>query len=291
MKSPEPVQLFWLLLLRQDVKFARIAVKWFAHRNRTQRKPIVASHGPIVSLTTHAKRIHTVHLTLESIANGTVLPSRIILWLDDREAFDNRPQALRRLGERGLEIQMTQNYGPHKKYYPFLESADNFETALVTADDDVLYPAGWLSGLVNSFNEDRTVINCYRAHEMKLAEGAIEPYRSWEPCRSVLPSFLNFSVGNSGRIFPPVFLRALKAAGRGFEQQCPTADDVWLHANAVRAKFMTRQIGSRPFNFPTVPDTQDIGLFRSNVALGHNDIQIKKTYRSADIEALVSCLA
>jgi hypothetical protein len=184
---------------------------------------------------------------------------------------------------------MTPNYGPHKKYYSFLESTDNFNSPLVTADDDVLYPKSWLSGLVRSFNGDSTVINCYRAHEIKIAAGAIAPYRSWVPCGTVKPSFLNFSVGNSGRVYPPAFLRALKAAGRDFEQQCPTADDVWLHANAVRAKFMTKQIRSRSLNFPTVPGTQDIGLFLSNIGLEHNDIQIRKTYRQTDIETLVSC--
>jgi hypothetical protein len=262
-----------------------------ARRNRTAKHPIVASRGPIVSLTTHGKRIQTVYLALESIADGSVLPSRIILWLDDADAFNNRPRSLRRLEERGLEIRLAQNYGPHTKYYPFLESTDTFEMPLVTADDDVLYTKSWLSGLVGSFNQDCTAINCYRAHEIKITDGKIAPYRAWEPCRSVQPSFLNFAAGNSGCIYPPAFLRALKAAGKGFEQQCPRADDVWLHVNAVRAHFKIRQIRKRQLNFPSLPDTQDIALFLSNVDLGKNDVQIQNTYSPTDIGALVSCLS
>lgn len=278
------------MLLRQDVKFARISVRWLAFRNRTAKKLVVASRGPIVSLTTHGQRIRTVHLAIESIANGSILPSQIILWLDNADAFKNRPRSLHRLEERGLEIRLTQNYGPHEKYYPFLESTDTFEMPLVTADDDVLYPKGWLSGLVNSFNRDCTVINCYRAHEIQLTDRTIAPYDNWGPCKSQKPSFLNFAAGNSGCIYPPAFLRALKAAGKGFEQQCPTADDVWLHVNAIRAGFMIRQIRKRPLDFPSLPDTQDIGLCVSNVGMGQNDVQIKKTYSPTDIGALVSCL-
>jgi hypothetical protein len=281
----------WLLLLRQDARLTRLSARWLARQNRTTRKPIVASGGPIISLTTYGTRIRTVHLTLESIAKGSILPSRIILWLDDRDAFRNRPRSLHRLEERGLEIKLAQNYGPHTKYYPFLESTDKFGTPLVTADDDHLYPRSWLSGLIKSFQEYSTVISCYRAYEMKIADRAIAPYRTWGPCQSVKPSFLNFAAGNSGCIYPPGFLQALKTAGKGFEQPCPKADDVWLHANAIRARFMVRQIRRHHLNFPFLPETQDGGLFRSNIDLGQNDVQIKNTYTSADIGLLVSCLS
>jgi hypothetical protein len=277
-----------LALLRQDVKFARIHVRWLAHRNETVKKPIIALQGPIVSLTTYGRRIDTVYLTLESIANGSLLPSRLILWLDDEEALANCPRSLRRLRDRGLEIKLTANYRSHKKYYPFLQSTDAFERPLVTADDDVIYPGSWLSGLVASFNLDTKAINCYRAHEIRIANGVIAPYRTWKPCRSAKPSFLTFAVGSSGCIYPPAFLRALKAAGRGFEEQCPTADDVWLHMNAVRARFMIRQIRRHQTDFPMLPETQDVGLCRANIELGQNDVQIKNTYRPTDIDVLTT---
>jgi hypothetical protein len=291
MKSFESLLRLWLWVRRQEVRFARISVKWFAHRNLTSRKPIVAPGGPIISLTTFDKRLFTVYLTIESIAAGSVLPSRIILWVDNPDAFENRPHSLRRLEARGLEIKLTPNYGPHKKYYPFLESTDRFDVPFVTADDDVIYPKSWLNGLVQNFNGNPSVINCYRAHTITIAAGTIAPYDSWVRCRSSKPSFLNFAVGNSGCIYPPAFLRALKAAGKGFEDRCPMADDVWLHVNAIRAYIMVRQIYERPLDFPTLPETQDVGLCVSNITLGGNDVQIKKTYDRTDIDALVSCLS
>jgi hypothetical protein len=291
MQSSDLFERMHIALLRQDVKFARIHVRWLAHRNETVKKPIVAPQGPIVSLTTYGRRIDTVYLTLESIANGSLLPSRLILWLDDEEALANCPRSLRRLEERGLEIKLTPNYRSHKKYYPFLQSADTFDRPLVTADDDVIYPRSWLSGLVASFDLDTTAINCYRAHEIGIANGVIAPYRTWKPCRSAKPSFLTFAVGSSGCIYPPSFLRALKAAGRGFEQQCPTADDVWLHVNAVRARFMIRQVRRHQTDFPMLPETQDVGLCRANIDLGQNDVQIKNTYHPTDIDVLTKSVA
>lgn len=292
MQSPgESLQRMWLLLLRQDARFTGIKAKWLDRRNRTGRKPIIAPGGPIVSLTTYGRRIPTVYLTLESIASGSILPSRIILWLQDSQAFENLPRPLRRLQERGLEIELSQNYGPHTKYYPFLESTGAFEIPLVTADDDVLYPRSWLAGLFSSFNRDSTVVSCYRAHEIRIANSTIAPYRSWGPCRSIQPNFLHFATGSYGCIYPPQFLRALKAAGNGFQQSCPRADDVWLHANAIRAHFKVAQIRRYHLNFPFTPGTQNAGLSHSNVDRGENDVQINNTYKPADIALLQSQLA
>jgi hypothetical protein len=278
----------WLLVLRQDAKFAGLNLRRLTLRNTTSRKPVVASRGPVVSIATYGKRIRTAYLALESIADGSVLPSRMILWVDDSEVFKNLPDSLRRLEERGLEIKITANYGPHKKYYPYLEATTTFDVPLVTADDDVVYPRTWLNGLVDSFTQNSAVVNCYRAHVMKIVNGKIAPYSSWSPCRSAEPSLLNFSTGVSGNIYPPAFLRRLKAAGKGFEQLCPKADDVWMHVNAIRSGFEIKQIGSYPLNFPLVPDTQDTALYLSNPHQSQNDSQIRNTYGPNDIDLLAS---
>jgi len=241
-----------------------------------------------VSITTYGDRINTVHLVLESIAAGSMRPSRLILWVDNAEALQNRSAGLKRLQERGLEIYLSENFGPHTKYYPYLLATDKFDSALVTADDDLLYSRWWLDGLERSHREHPREVNCYRAHRIGLSHGAITLYQSWEPCRSVEPSFLNFATGVSGCIYPPSMLDRLKDAGRGFEQICPKADDVWLHVQALRAGITTRQIWSRPLRFPFVPATQGSGLYHSNVLLGRNDEQIRSTYTAEDIALLES---
>lgn len=278
----------WVFLLRQDAKYIRANLTRLAFRNKVAKTPIVAPYGPVVSVTTYGKRALSVHLTLESIADGLVLPSRVILWVDDQEIFSNIPKPVRKLQERGLEVKLSQNFGPHTKYYPYLESTTALETPLVTADDDMIYPRGWLRDLVNSFDSNAAVVSCYRAHVLDIVDDKIAPYRSWKRCHSAEPSFLNFATGVSGCIYPPALLRALKSAGREFMQRCPQADDVWLHVNAVRSGFKIKQIRRRSFDFPLVPDTQDVALYLSNANRSQNDIQIRNTYTSGDINFLQS---
>ncbi len=104
-----------------------------------------------MSLTSYGPRIATVWKTIESIGAGSVKPRRIILWLDDPAALADPPASLRRLQTRGgLEIRGCPDYGPHKKYFPYVTSIlpEHPTRTLVTADDDVYYPATWLEELL-----------------------------------------------------------------------------------------------------------------------------------------------
>lgn len=277
-----------VLFSRHETKYIKCQVRRLRTRNQYSKAPVVEPQGPVVSVTTYGQRLSTVDLVLESIAGGSLLPSRLILWVDTQEAFSGRSSTLQRLVDRGLEIHFSENFGPHTKYYPYILSTGNFDCPLVTADDDILYPRWWLEGLVRSFCENPYAVNCYRASLMRLADGGIAPYRSWEPCKSRRPSFVHFATGVSGCIYPPSLLDKLKLAGPDFLKLCPKGDDVWLHVNAVRAGIKIRQVLSRPLRFPFVPGTQASGLYHSNVLLGRNDEQIRKTYTASDIAFLES---
>jgi hypothetical protein len=283
--SPIALKL-WLLLQRQDVAFTKINLRRLELQNIQSNLPVVTQEGPVVSVTTYGARIKTVHLVLESIAAGSVLPSRLVLWVDDLQVFRNPPAPLKRLARRGLEIRLTEDYGPHKKYYPYLISANHFDEPLVTADDDVLYSGWWLAGLVGAHNENPDVVNCYRAYVVRTAEDQVMPYHTWRRCESTEPNFSYFPTGNSGCLYPVRFLQTLKRAGDGFRQLCPRGDDIWLHANAMRAGFRIKQIRSWPINFPSVPGTQRHGL--SRLKAERIDEQIRKTYTARDIALLKS---
>jgi hypothetical protein len=280
-----------VFLSRQDMKLAKLSLKDLHFRNSNSKASVVAPGGPVVSMTTYGKRIRSVYLALESIAAGTVLPSRLILWLDDAKSFSQKPESLQRLEERGLEIRLTENYGPHKKYYPYLLTENAFESPLVTADDDAIYSRWWLAGLVSAHDQNSSVVNCFRAHVVELAGGTIRPYLNWSPCESITPSYRNFATGVSGCIYPTRLLGMLKRAGSGFQQVCPKADDIWLHVNALRSGFKIKQILHRQLNFPSLPGTQATGLFQANADLAGNDTQIKSTYSAKDIDLLISAEA
>ncbi|MDR3413234.1 MAG: hypothetical protein P4L87_20160, partial [Formivibrio sp.] len=57
--------------------------------NRLGSRAVTEQGGPVVSLTTYKKRSKKVYLAIESIADGDVRPSRLILWIDDEVLFNH----------------------------------------------------------------------------------------------------------------------------------------------------------------------------------------------------------
>jgi hypothetical protein len=278
------------LMLRSPFRVAKttylqLKVKQLRNINERSSSGVVRPGGPVVSLTSYGKRIDTVYVTIESIARGSLLPSELILWLDDEERYRSLPITLERLKQRGLTVRLCKNYGPHKKYYPYVDSREEFAVPLVTADDDILYPRGWLRALTDAFEHDSNVVNCYRARVISFQGDCIAPYVQWALCRSTRPSWRHLLNGVSGVIYPPRLQAALRSAGAEFEQYCPKADDVWLHATALRAGFMVKQIRRRAVHFPMIPGSQENALYFDNVASG-NDIQIAKTYTRRDVQRI-----
>lgn len=237
-------------------------------------------------MTSYGRRIKTAYLAIESIARGDIRPSRMILWLDDKAALDNLPSTIRRLVRRGLEVKLCENYGPHNKYYPYLQSIRRFDIPLVTADDDIIYPTYWLKRLFDALQAEPGIIHCHRAHVHRVTEEGIAKYHEGGECRSAEPSFLNLALGFSGVIFPPAFLSVLKRAGKDFRSCCLTADDVWLHAQALRAGYKVKQVRPKPIYVPPILGTQKIALWKNNL-YGGNDQQMQATYGPNDIRIML----
>ena len=91
----------------------------------------------VVSLTTFGQRVFDVHLVVESIMQQTVLPNRIILWLDETEFNESSlPLSLKKMQQRGLEIRYCPNLRSYKKIIPTLKLVP--EATVITIDDDDL---------------------------------------------------------------------------------------------------------------------------------------------------------
>jgi hypothetical protein len=255
-------------------------------RNNFGKGPLTLPNGPIVSLTTYGSRSSTVYLTIESIGKGRVLPSRIILWLDEKPVFDNLPRSLRRLMKRGLEVRLCENFGPHKKYFPFIMSETSFTQPLVTADDDIIYPEFWLEKLQNAYAVYPGAVSCFRSRVVSLNDSGFAKYADWELCSSQAPDIRHIATGTSGVIYPPEFLSKLKSAGDGFLSCCPQADDIWLHVNEVRAGVPVHQVSASALHFTPIPGTEADGLAIANLSSGGNDEQIALTYTAEDFDML-----
>ncbi|MDO9165342.1 MAG: hypothetical protein Q7U13_04475 [Rhodoferax sp.] len=270
--------LIWLKL--------RTKVAWLNFSDWFTGRAVIGNCPVVVSLTTHGTRLATVHTSIQSIVAANVRPTRLILWLNgDPDSRTLTPQ-LERLQRRGLEIRYAPNFGPHTKYFPYVTQFAEEGKPLVTADDDVIYPKDWLEGLMAAHQSAPNLIHCYWARKLTLENGQVLPYLAWENVSSQEPSTTHFALGVSGVIYPPRFLLALRDGGDLFAVSCPRADDVWLHAMAVRNGYRISQVKVKHVYPRLVPFTQDAALYHANHLPGGNDAQIAATYTHGDLELL-----
>ncbi len=136
-----------------------VRIRMLRRRIAAGKRPLTGDAPVVVSLTSYGKRVQDVSLAIESIGAGRVRPRRLILWLDDERILAALPESLTKQMARGLEVRSTQNYGPHKKYFPYVRSVESHELPLATADDDILYPRYWLAGLMTAYVERPEVVS------------------------------------------------------------------------------------------------------------------------------------
>ncbi|WP_104081602.1 hypothetical protein [Cryobacterium sp. Y11] len=263
----------------------RIRVKLLLARlrlvNRVSRRPVTGRGLAAVNLTSFGHRIDSVYYAVESIAAGAVKPRRLILWLDDEKTLAQLPAQLVRLQARGLEILPCPDYGPHKKQYPY--ALTEAQLPLVAADDDVLYPRVWLAELLSAAARHPGDVCGQRAHTIVFEGDAVAPYSRWARASSTESSFRRLCTGVSGIYYPLALLNALRLEGEAFQQSAPRADDLWVHAVAVRHGIRARQVGQHQAEYPAIPGTQRGTLYRQNVADGGNDTQWAASVGLAEI--------
>lgn len=188
----------------------------------------------ILSLTSYPARFGTLLPTLRALTRQSVRPDRVILWLDpgDAAALPAEARAL-----DGLEVRTCPQWRSYKKLVPtLLEAPDAF---IVTADDDVYYPADWLDGLVRAAAGGARVA-CHRAHRVVMAGDRPTGYEDWdhnigapEAGPLVLPT------GVSGVLYAPKVFHPDVTRVELFQRLAPGADDLWFY-------WMHRLKGSRP---------------------------------------------
>jgi hypothetical protein len=254
-------------------------------QNRVSRRSILGDAPVAVSLTTYGYRFATVAYAIESIARGPVRPRRFILWVDEAEAGRADRPDLDRLRARGLEIRSTADYGAHKKNYPFARDHADDGLAMVTADDDIIYPRGWLAGLVDAHAAHPDSFVAYRAHEMALDGATIAPYKDWRPAGPGTPANRAFVTGGAGAVFPSRMMRRMREAGDDFLRTCPRADDIWINVMALRSQTPTVVVPTTASALG-IPGVQQKGNLHEGNVHGGNDEQIRATYTAEDIASL-----
>lgn len=232
----------------------------------------------IVSLTTYSKRIHDVHLVIESLGEQTQLANRIILWLDREEfSINTIPLILKKQIQRGLEVRFCSNYRSYKKLIPTV--TENPDSDVITIDDDFLYPHDLIELLVKGKSQSPETIIGMRAHKIVYSSGGIASYRKWKfEAHSSNNGPLTFLTTGAGTLFPAGILPSEICNSELFLSTCPNADDVWINFMCIKHNIKRVKVSdNRDFSsrFLEIESGQDIALNRSNVHENQNDAQIE----------------
>lgn len=259
-----------------------------ALRNRFSRQPVTGSAQAVVSLTSYGPRLKDVWYTIESIGRGQQRPARLILWVDDPHFRAEDQPALRRLLARGLEVKLSPNYGPHTKYYPYVQESRGQELPLVTADDDVVYPRRWLKHLVEQAQKFPGEFLGYRAHQFTLdPDGQLAPYTSWLSAPDGAPaSPAVFLTGVGGVIYPLALQQKLVDTADEFMVGCPKADDIWINLLALRSGIKARKIPVFGMTYMSIPGSQRYALHARNISENQNDLQLARCLQEGDLALL-----
>lgn len=227
----------------------------------------------VVSLTSFAEKVHEVYLVIESLAQQTCPPNRIILWLDEKEYSDvNLPHSLKRQCERGLEVRYCDNIKSYKKIIPTLKLAP--EAYILTVDDDVMYPHSMIEGLIRTCRHHPGHIYGHRGHKITTRGGEVRPYKRWQYCASFsAPSHHLMLTGCEGILYPPQSLHPDVLDQSLFMQLAPNADDLWLKIMAIRQGSLCMKV---PYSDPSLALKRHraIGLAQANIRQGGNDKQL-----------------
>ena len=274
----------WLRRLRDRLVVPRL--RRSAERRMQRPGPAVPHTLPgelIVSLTSYPARFSTLPLTLGCLLDQTVWPDRVVLWIAHEDAAALTPEILA-LEQRGLEIRRCEDLRSFKKLVPALRAFP--DAFIVTADDDISYPRGWLRALVDAAEDG--VIPCHRVHRIRRhADGTFCPYAEWErdvqDARAREPSRDIIATSGAGALYAPGSLASIVTDRSKFSKLSPDSDDLWFHWCARMAGTLHKKVGGKVLLTPW--DGKQISSLWDSNERGGNDaavVALQREFRYPD---------
>jgi len=209
--------------------------------------------------------------------------STIEIWLSNEE-FPNKeadlPNELMTIIDKNESVQVFWTVGnlkPHKKYFYSMQK--HRDVPIITVDDDVVYSENLVRILMNSYKRHPNAISCTHAHFITHGtDGSIRNYRGWlhNYLRSIgQEKYGLIAVGVGGVLYPPNIMPERTFEDALIETQCLVNDDIWLKVNELLAETKT-VLACKERCFEVIPNTQEYGLYQTNLGRNLNDEAIEK---------------
>ncbi len=235
-----------------------------------------------VCLTSISSRAEKLHITLRSLAAQNYRSFSVRIYVsrepylldqgDFRISQDCRD--LMRANDN-VSFVFVPNTGPYRKIIPFLQERIGDNHLVATADDDTVYPADWLSTLVQNYNERRCVV-AFRGHQMLPGEGRWQRYRRWMTS-GVTDNFGPYGLptGKDGVLYNTMFFNRHVLNMDKAMAVAPTVDDLWLKWHSAFSGIPVFLI-NKNYSSATFEDTNDgTSLYQSFNKTGGNDVAIQ----------------
>ena len=234
--------------------------------------------GPelIISLTSYPGRIGTLHQVIETLLNQSLKADRIILWLAP-EQFPNKeadlPAELLEQTKRGLTIDWYHDIRSYKKLIPTLKKYP--EAAIMTADDDILYPNHLLRDLYLEYwkyrkekvlvspSVSRLYMNAGELYSIGNATLYLDKGSHCHP-EVAAPSVYNKLRGGSGTLYPPGSLGEEVMDEERFMTLAPTSDDIWFFVCALKNGYKVKALPTGQHRLNLIPGSQETALWKVN---------------------------
>lgn len=234
----------------------------------------------VVSMTSYGYRVEkSCPYALYSILQQTHLPNRIVLNINQDKWNDNNiPELLKKLQRVGVEINYTEDIGPHTKYIPTLRKYP--DDIIITADDDIYYDDGMIDELYHIYEQsDKKSVVCRGGKCIVKNEKKIVSY-------SKLPDICNskemdakIPFGVAGVLYPPHLFGDEMFNMSAMKQLAPKADDIWFAAMELYYGIHTVYVYNNSWKGVSVDRNEEYNgavsgaLYQFNDLQGQNDVQ------------------
>lgn len=192
----------------------------------------------IVSLTSFPAAIPYAVQAIRSILKGTLLPDKIVLYLDTPKFPDGiLPAELEILKTECPIFEVRFDAAEIRSYKKLIPALKDFpDDVIVTIDDDINYHPDVLRRLVNLHKQLPDAIIAHRVRRVRPDA----PYKKWRKYKwydfifkKIHCSHLAMQTGVGGVLYPPHSLDEQMLIPAQFMALAPTNDDIWFWAAAV----------------------------------------------------------
>lgn len=240
----------------------------------------------VISLTSYPLRYNILYYTLLSLlCQKTKFLYSIDLWIAECD-FEKLPSKVLKLNEKYsgfFNIKKCQDFGSQKKIESFSElESRRYIEAIITADDDLFYPASWLDLLITHYKYSPESVYCCRARSVGFTHNReIKKYKDWIVLQSSenIKNYPNlfFFTGVGGVIYPRDLCIKMYRSIKDMRLNYINADDILLNYLTLYYNYDVK-VANNSFTFEEWWPAITNALGKNNVTTDRNDKVISLQY-------------